>query len=68
MSYLKETWRGNREKQLANNEQGMCNTSALPNRICELDGIGCNVDHKFIMLYNLLQRNKAPLWSLIGGS
>ncbi len=64
-----ETWQGNREYQLANKGQGMCNTKADRfEPICSLGGIGCNVDHKYVMLYNLIQKSQAPLWSLIGSS
>ena len=48
-----ETWPLFEEFRRANNGQGMCNSGVNADRICELGGIGCNVDHKFVMLRNI---------------
>ncbi len=66
---LKETWQGNREYQLANNGQGMCNTKRdVFAPICDLGGIGCDVDHKYVMIHNILQEVKAPSWAWAGST
>lgn len=46
-------WPNEEKLQRANNGYGMCNTSAYGcKRVCELGGIGCNVDHKFLKILN----------------
>lgn len=50
-----ETWDlvGMESFRRENDGRGMCNTGIGADRICELGGIGCNVNHTYVMIRNI---------------
>lgn len=58
-----ERWENRPDLREGNKRRGACNTGARADGVCELGGIGCNVDHAAISFRNNVGLGR--LWTMV---